>query len=452
MSQNFGYKKIDKYYIALIDISEYEFNRDCLITLYPYKRIYTKRRLRKNTKIIDIWHMDTKEKIKETENYKIGQELIHTELDDICFYMSEKIAYWSDFKITDNYTGKYEKYHDNGQLAIKCKYVNGKLNGRYRKRSFFGQILLNVIYNNGKKHGLSKEYFLDDNVYHYYNNPKSIKKLQEKWNKEFIFKQTFYINDKKEGREIECYNSGKVKYQYNYVNDNLEGEQFEYYDHGKVKIIYYIRDNFKRGMNKSITNYKEGLKHGIEQIFHQNGDNYIESNYKNGLLDGLKILWDSDYDTVCLTYKNRYKEGKKHGIQEHYFVAKGEVYNGSLEKIEIYKNGELNGTSFYWSIDEMSSYNYRYLDSKKRYKKGKEHGKQISKYPDGTLESIENYFEGKRHGYQKYWFENGKLELKEKYDMDKRTGVWKEYDENGCRLTKTVFKEDKLISYQQFYF
>jgi antitoxin component YwqK of YwqJK toxin-antitoxin module len=97
---------------------------------------------------------------KNQLKYEIGKIIIpddfDTDLEKVCsngihyFLKLECVFYYSLEKITN---GDYLRWHDNGQLCLKCTYTNGKLNGDYLRWYDNGQLCLKCTYTNGKLNG-----------------------------------------------------------------------------------------------------------------------------------------------------------------------------------------------------------------------------------------------------------------------------------------------------------
>mgnify|MGYP006140496487 CR=1 FL=1 len=94
----------------------------------------------------------------------------------------------------------------------------------------------------------------------------------------------------------------------------------------EVKKIDFI-DEYKK------TDFKDGKKDGIEEIYWKNNQLKSKSNFKEGLLDGFYEAYFSD---GSLLEKTGYKEGKIHGFYESKFR------NGQLEtKAKYHMNKKL---------------------------------------------------------------------------------------------------------------
>ena len=87
-------------------------------------------------------------------------------------------------------------------------------------------------------------------------------------------KETVYKNNKKQGLEITWYAGGCVKEERYYNNGTLDGPVTYYSKNCKIESI----ENFKNGVN--------GVKDGLEIVYHSNGRIKSEGNFKKGNLDG----------------------------------------------------------------------------------------------------------------------------------------------------------------------
>jgi antitoxin component YwqK of YwqJK toxin-antitoxin module len=60
--------------------------------------------------------------------------------------------------------GEHKKWHDNGQLWVKCRFVNDELDGEYNAWHSNGQQRVQCHFVNGKYNGEYKEWYPDGEV------------------------------------------------------------------------------------------------------------------------------------------------------------------------------------------------------------------------------------------------------------------------------------------------
>jgi antitoxin component YwqK of YwqJK toxin-antitoxin module len=99
------------------------------------------------------------------------------------------------FKFNNNFEGEYTKYVD-GQINIKCNYINGK------------------------KEGEQKEYYMDIDGYNKYDIH-------------------YYKNDKIEGENKSYYENGQLSILCHYKNNKLNGKFTIFNIDGSCKLFYY---------------------------------------------------------------------------------------------------------------------------------------------------------------------------------------------------------------------
>ena len=91
------------------------------------------------------------------------------------------------------------------------------------------------------------------------------------------------------------------------------------------------------------TDFKDGKKDGIEEIYFKNNVLRAKSNFKEGLLDGFNEAYFSD---GSLQFKTGYKEGKIHGFHEQKF-----------------RNGKLKTKTKYQMDIKLISFERSYFES-----------------------------------------------------------------------------------------
>ncbi|MBK8806163.1 MAG: hypothetical protein IPO21_05780 [Bacteroidales bacterium] len=302
-------------------------------------------------------------------------------------------------------------YYANGIEKKKIPYSQGNIHGEVIENDSTGKVLYKMQYENGRKcNGLEMQ---DDILTEYRNctnfSDKSFysnKKLKATILYDSLenFKTTYY---NKKGQQIGEYT------QVNYVTNGVEflfnedtiTEKKVYVDNSITEhfvfqgtdTLYCLRSNGKcffidnilkwewtmknnepfngnyvtlsyyNNSITSITEYKDGMKNGLEKSF---SDDYYSSdktliselNYKNNELNGI-----SSYYNYGILYKQEtYLNGLKHGetnyfdsenniigtcIYESDMVISGSVYeynyDGAVESVETYENSQLKESIYY---------------------------------------------------------------------------------------------------------
>lgn len=186
------------------------------------------------------------------------------------------------------------------------------------------------------------------------------------------------VEDKKEGLETLWDENGQIKTLINYKNGEFHGESKRYLK-GKLRSITNYIDGKKDGIEinyspyqETHTNYKQGKRHGKSITWHLNKQKemvkVLEKFYEEGLLEGhsyIKIL--DTYEKHDLYKKNRllksesfYLSGEKRSLEIYipeqdivestYWYKNGQISTqGNKKQFEIYK-AELSpaGTQYYY--------------------------------------------------------------------------------------------------------
>jgi uncharacterized protein len=131
--------------------------------------------------------------------------------------------------------------------------------------------------------------------------------------------------------------------------------------------------------------------------------------FENGIKEG---LWNYYHDNGQLYSKGNYKNGNQDGYWVHYHE------NGQLNSKGDFKNGELEGSY-------ITYYDSGNLYSKGDYKNGKREGFWIGYWDNGQLTYKGNYKNGLEEGSWVYYKEDGTV-------WKDHTGTFK----NGVRISK----------------
>ena len=108
-----------------------------------------------------------------------------------------------------------------------------------------------------------------------------------------------------------------------------------------------ITELLENGMTLQ-TNYKNGLKNGLETYYYVNGQKASEGIYENNKLEGSLTYW---YDNGQKASEGFYTNDKPEGVQTAWDS------DGNIESEQEYKDGELNGKSiFYENGIKVSEY------------------------------------------------------------------------------------------------
>jgi antitoxin component YwqK of YwqJK toxin-antitoxin module len=117
---------------------------------------------------------------------------------------------------------------------------------------------------------------------------------------------------------------------------------------------------YSNGKLKSRANYQPkshgGKKHGLFEVYHENGKLQTKENWKDGKLNG---LWEIYFENGQLYRKSNWKDGKEEGLREFF------TQNGQLQHAINYKDGKADGLFDTYHNDGK-------LNERKCYKNGDE--------------------------------------------------------------------------------
>jgi formylglycine-generating enzyme required for sulfatase activity/antitoxin component YwqK of YwqJK toxin-antitoxin module len=208
-----------------------------------------------------------------------------------------------------------------------------------------------------------------------------------------------------------------------------------------------VQEKLRNGQKS--TNYKDGLRHGVQTRWHKDGQKLNDSNYKDGQKHGVQTYW---YDNGQKRSETNYKDGQRHGESTRWqengqkesegnykYEEPDGVHtewheNGELYKEVNYKDGNRHGLETYW--DESGQ-----KKEETNYKDDYSHGAQTYWYENGQKKSVKNikWLDG-LHGVQTEWHENGQKKLEENYTDDEKDGVQTTWDENGKKTSEARYE------------
>jgi antitoxin component YwqK of YwqJK toxin-antitoxin module len=303
--------------------------------------------------------------------------------------------------------GLSETYHDNGELQLKLTYKDGKEEGPSNVYDSGGRLLVEKTYKDGIEQGPSRHYYIFSDI-----------SAEERFKRNYSGK--FY----KPGESF-------AHTELNYKNGKLHGPYKEY--------------SIDSGLLILSINYKDGKLHGEfrEEDERKNYQkfwtkNRILANYKDGELHG-EYFWSGTIGSGSIAEKQgkhttrgkgTYKDGKKEGYWEYRENMKESGWSGG-EKEGTYKNDLKDGLWKEYSVEESFTQHgntvYIKFDIEKTYKDGILHGSYKERYVAGSEKKDASYKNGKLHGpYKEYEFvSNGKKEGTYKNGIE--DGHWKYY-------------------------
>lgn len=79
-------------------------------------------------------------------------DILMDDINGIDYYLTKKCAFYNNLNL-ENYTGKYESWHDNGCIHLDGEYINGLKEGNWTELHPNGLVNEKGFYLNGKKQG-----------------------------------------------------------------------------------------------------------------------------------------------------------------------------------------------------------------------------------------------------------------------------------------------------------
>ena len=225
---------------------------------------------------------------------------------------------------------------------------------------------------------------------------------------------TEYKKGLKDGIQKEFIEGVVLIEQRTFKKDSLDGEWTSWHDNGTRKVTRV---------------YKNGAPRGNWLFYDEKGAWMREQQYKKGLADGIWTFYDRDGFKVF----HYYTLGE---LVAEYTEAKWP--NGQIkeEPPTFNKEGQLHGTRIgYWS-DGSTRYT---MD----YKKGIKDGDEIRYDSTGVLIFEVRYDKGIRNGLEKEYYVNGNPKRIARYKDNKLDGKTELFDSLGVK-TETIAYKDSL--------
>lgn len=176
-----------------------------------------------------------------------------------------------------------------------------------------------------------------------------------------------------------------------------------YFENSKV---VSSETEYKKGTR---TDTAEGMKHGLEKVYHDNGKVAFTVNNVDGKRDG-DLRWFDQQGNLLEVMP--YNMGKRHGVNTLYFA------NGHIKSRVKYVNDKKEGPEkYYFSTGTLAS--------EVAFKEGRKEGLEKEYYEDGALHSEVNYVRGYKEGEKRWYDKNGKTIKTETFKMDRPVNVMK---------------------------
>ena len=191
-------------------------------------------------------------------------------------------------------------------------------------------------------------------------------------------------------------------------------------------------EKFKDGVIKSEIEYKdgtrtdkeEGIKNGVEKVYYNTGQLAFKVNNIEGKRDGEMHWYDRKKHHLEVMH---YKMGKRHGLNQIFFE------DGTL-RIEVnYIDDQKEGLEkYYFSTGKLAS--------EVNYVHGKKEGLQKEYNEDGTLNNDVMYRHGYKEGDKHWYDKKGKVIKTLTYKMDRPIDLMKKVQAKKADATLEVLK------------
>lgn len=364
---------------------------------------------------------------------------------------NSEIAYYTHLKTEQKLSGDYKLIADDNEYQL-ANFDDGVLNGPYKVYKEDIKII-DGYFKHGEKHGVWLLY-------------------KEPWGNN----AAGYLEYRQE------YDQGKPHGQWvTYLNNTYTFEraqpvpasETEYDQGGKVLQTKY----YDNGNIKSITHFKEGIRHGVYKEYYITGNQYSEIFYKDGQKNGETTVW---HENGNVAKKGQYDdEGNATGKWGSW--SEGNTYTGFANYISgtqagdfelYYSNGQLKEKGEYDNKGNMAHvgrYQRYYKNGKKAEeifydKEGFKQDKALTWYENGNIKQIIYYKNDVVYKTKKRYFENGQLHETISYSKTEhvkdewgehrnfaKEGSYKRYAEDGNLLEEGNFKHNKRQGEWRFY-
>ena len=328
------------------------------------------------------------------------------------YYSKEsKLIEEADFEL-GKHNGIRKIYLENGRLKTQENYRNGVLDGLKTEYFQNGQLETQENYRNGVLDGLKTEYFQNGEINsttEYVNGKKSGMFNIFKPNQQGKKFECYYLNDKKNGKEINYNLTGNVIYwEYSYLNDEKVGPFKEYYDNGSIKnegTFSKDRKNgsfkeyFENGKLKLDANFTNDRRNGSYKEYFENGKLKLDANFTNDRRNGKhKTFYESGQIETEILYAN----DKEHGLKISYYSdgkvnRKTTVDTNSLATAYAYPFNDEHVIGDYYTYNEdgtLSNHYFAYKDGRIDIKFPKPEPVVVSSTKSEANQQIENSYNG----------------------------------------------------------
>lgn len=312
--------------------------------------------------------------------------------------------------------------YKNGVLSRTLPYTDGKVgSGEMVEYHPIGTINMKLQLSEGKANGPFKSFYDSGEVY----------------------REGKQKDGNLEGERITYFKSGEVSYVENYLEGELDGEYISYYRDGQIQAKGQFKEGNKIGVWETF--YRNGNKNEVQNFDERGKENGLETDYT---LEGWKISEHSYNKGIVDAYKFFNEKGE--------VLSQGERKGGDLDYISYYQNGVKSAEGSYnkdGRTGEWKFYNFNgSLERIEHFKDGIRSGKYETYFPNGEVEARYKFNDqGESEGYYRNYYRSGQLYRQGFLKESNRDGPWETYDRNGSLRNSNFYSGTELQGFSTSY-
>lgn len=194
--------------------------------------------------------------------------------------------------------------------------------------------------------------------------------------------------------------------------------------------IYSCRSKDSESPENGLELQNSSIK--VDSIFFSSGE--VHSFGKVDLNSQKRLgTWKWFYQSGNLKTKGEYLDGYKNGTWMYYHNSSEELLSGIVD----WKNGLRDGRSFTFNLDSIKT-------EEVYFKGGLKVDSAIFRYENGNLERVENYKEGELNGVVTHYYPNGLIYFLSNWRNGKKEGLYFIYNEFGILMEQGNYVQDKF--------
>jgi len=390
--------------------------------------------------------------LKSNVNYKLNK--LNGEY--IRYFENGSIDFKCNYK-NDEREGLYEEYFDNKANFLFGNFINGDKWGEWIEFYKDGTVK-NVLYYSEGQVRENRAYAVNGkpSIFNLYDKNYEIEKTIIFDTTGVVIDTLFYPSGKFEMQRVS--HIGKPYLKATVYGNTFHGQATWLFPNGKLNVSGdFINDekngkwiwNHPNGKISTTGNYHNGDQIGKWENYNIFGVKILEREYDFNMLVGKYTRLDDQGKTESIT---EYRNGEKHG--ENSFFAP----NGELKIIRYYNLNKLIGYAYQNSqkkliemipiVNETAEIKANYPNGQTSVeyaiKNGEFYGKMTHYYPSGKIMRVRNYENDSEVGENKDFYENGKLKIVYNYKSGKKNGVEIAYYEDGNVKYSLQYLNDEL--------